>query len=103
MAPSTALLVTSILTALLAILVGGIYMSGAADDLIEWATTKFLVYKAKGEEKALEKAGSEGAENFLKGQLKHNPVVSDDELNRVSGGLGGEAGREFGALGKNLG
>ena len=31
-----------------------------------------------------------------KDRLKKNPVVSNDELNQVSGGLGDEAAKEFG-------
>ena len=31
-----------------------------------------------------------------KDQLKKNPVISNDELNEISGGLGDEAAREFG-------
>ena len=40
-----------------------------------------------------------------KDRLKKNPVVSNDELNQVSGGLGDEAAKEFGkgGLGKNIG
>ena len=46
--------------------------------------------------------------NFLccrKDRLKKNPVVSNDELNQVSGGLGDEAAKEFGkgGLGKGIG
>lgn len=40
-----------------------------------------------------------------KDRLKQNPVVSNDELNQVSGGLGDEAKREFGkrGLGQSIG
>lgn len=40
-----------------------------------------------------------------KDRLKKNPVVSNDELNQVSGGLGDEAAKEFGkgGLGKGIG
>jgi bacteriocin-like protein len=31
-----------------------------------------------------------------KDQLKKNPVMSNDELNEISGGLGDEAAKEFG-------
>ena len=31
-----------------------------------------------------------------KDQLKKNPVLSNDELNEISGGLGDEAAKEFG-------
>ncbi len=64
----TALVIVSIILTALAAIAGAIYISGAADDVVEWLTTKFLVYKAKAEEKALEKAGTEGAQNFLKSE-----------------------------------
>ena len=40
-----------------------------------------------------------------KDRLKKNPVVSNDELNEVSGGLGDEAATEIGKgdLGKTIG
>lgn len=41
-----------------------------------------------------------------KDRLKKNPVVSNDELNSISGGLGDEAAKEFGnggGLGKGIG
>lgn len=40
-----------------------------------------------------------------KDRLKKNPVVSNDELNQISGGLGDEAAKEFGkgGLGKDIG
>ena len=42
---------------------------------------------------------------FRKDRLKKNPMVSNDELNEVSSGLGDEAAREFskGGLGKEIG
>ena len=40
-----------------------------------------------------------------KDRLKKNPVVSNNELNQISGGLGDEAAKEFGkgGLGKGIG
>ena len=40
-----------------------------------------------------------------KDRLKKNPVVSNDELNEISGGLGDEARKEFGkgGLGDSIG
>lgn len=70
-------------------------MSGAADDAIEYFTVKFFAAKAKAEEKALEHAGSEQAQGFLKEQLKRNPVVGKGELNEISSGLGDESVKEF--------
>ena len=42
--------------------------------------------------------------SFRKDRLKKNPVVSNDELNQISGGLGDEAAKEFGkeGLGKGI-
>lgn len=42
---------------------------------------------------------------FRKDRLKKNPMVSNDELNELSSGLGDEAAREFGkgGLGKEIG
>ena len=42
---------------------------------------------------------------FRKDRLKKNPMVSNDELNEVSSGLGDEAARDFGkgGLGKEIG
>ena len=85
-----------------AVAFGGIYMSGVADDFIEYMAKKFFKYKAKAEEKALEHAGSEAAQSYLKDQLKKNPVVPAGELNEISEGLGDESIQEFGkgGLGK---
>ena len=42
---------------------------------------------------------------YRKDRLKKNPVVSNDQLNQISGGLGDEAAKEFGkgSLGKDIG
>ena len=42
---------------------------------------------------------------YRKERLKKNPVVSNDELNQVSGGLGDEAAKEMGKgkLGESIG
>jgi bacteriocin-like protein len=42
---------------------------------------------------------------YRKDRLKQNPVVSNNELNQISGGLGDEAAREYGkrGLGKGIG
>ena len=41
---------------------------------------------------------------FRKDRLKKNPVVSNDELNQIAGGLGDEAAKEYGkgGLGKGI-
>lgn len=53
-----------LLTALAAI-AGGIYLSGAGDDVTKWVMEKYFKAEAKAEEKALEKAGATKAEGFL--------------------------------------
>ncbi|MCJ1311853.1 hypothetical protein MMC25_005526 [Agyrium rufum] len=86
--------------------VGGLlFVTGAYKDVVEYVGERYFKAKAKAEEKALEHAGETEAEGFLKDQLKKNPVVSNDELNAVSGGLGDEAAKEFGgeSLGKVFG
>ncbi|CAF9928031.1 hypothetical protein IMSHALPRED_007360 [Imshaugia aleurites] len=103
------LLIISILLTVLAAVAGGVYMSGAADDVIKFVMEKYFKAEAKGEEKLLEKSGEGAAEGFLKDRLKKNPVVSNDELNQISSGLGDEAAKEFGknfgkgGLGSNIG
>ncbi|KAK3170570.1 hypothetical protein OEA41_002651 [Lepraria neglecta] len=92
-----------VLTTIGAAIVGA-YMSPVGEDVTKWVMEKFFKAEAKAEEKALEKAGETQAEGFLKDRLKKNPVVSNDELNQISGGLGDEAAKEFGkeGLGKGI-
>ena len=46
-----------------------LYMTtDAGKDMMEWAGERFFKYKAKAEEKALEKAGEGEAREFLKGK-----------------------------------
>jgi hypothetical protein len=47
--------------------VAGLYFSGQADDLFAYFAKKYYKAEAKAEEKALEKAGTEKVEGFLKG------------------------------------
>jgi hypothetical protein len=47
--------------------VAGLYFSGQADDLFAYFAKKYYKAEAKAEEKALEKAGTDKAEGFLKG------------------------------------
>ncbi|KAL2045329.1 hypothetical protein N7G274_002412 [Stereocaulon virgatum] len=83
----------------------GVYASPVGDDATKWVMAKIFKAEARAEEKALEKTGETQAEEFLKDRLKKNPMVSNDELNQVSSGLGDEAAREFGkgGLGKEIG
>ncbi|MCJ1391234.1 hypothetical protein MMC18_004096 [Xylographa bjoerkii] len=88
-----------ILTLVLTLILGAaiaVYTTDAGKDLMEWAGERFFKYKAKAEEKALEQAGEGQAREFLKDQLKKNPVMSTDELNSIQGGLGDEAMKQFG-------
>lgn len=64
---TSTLLVVVIVFTIIALILGGIYMSGAADDVVEYFAKQFFKAKAKAEEKALEHAGSEKAQGFLKG------------------------------------
>ncbi len=119
------MLIALIVLATIGAIAGGVYMFGQADDLIKFVMEKYFKAEATAEEKALEKAGATKAEGFLsvdgrlqpkfegyaadpqyrKDRLKQNPVVSNAELNQVSGGLGDEAAREYGkrGLGKGIG
>ena len=49
--------------------------------------------------------GADVCESNRKDQLKKNPVVSNDELNEIQGGLGDEAAKEFGkgGIGEGIG
>jgi len=93
---TTLLILTLVLGAITATAAYLYLYTDTGKDLAEWAAERFFKAKAKAEEKALEKAGEGKAEGFLKDQLKKNPVISNDELNAIQGGLGDEAAREFG-------
>lgn len=89
------LLIATIIT-LLAAIGAAICFTDADNEMVQWAAERFFKAKAKAEKKALQNAGSEKAQGFLKDQLKKNPVVSNDELNDIQGGLGDEAAEQFG-------
>ena len=57
-----AILVFSTLVAMLA---GGVYMSGKGDDVVKYVMEKYFKAEATAEEKALEQAGETKAEGFL--------------------------------------
>jgi len=103
----TALLSVTLILGILTAIAAYLYLfTDTGKDIAEYVAERFFKAKAKAEEKALEKAGEGKAEGFLKDQLKKNPVVSNEELNQISGGLGDEAAREFGGkkgLGSMLG
>jgi hypothetical protein len=62
-----ALTLVAIVITVLAMAVAGLYFSGQADDLFVYFAKKYYKAEAKTEEKALEKAGTDKAEGFLKG------------------------------------
>ena len=62
-----ALTIGAIIVTVLAMAVAGLYFSGQADDLFAYFAKKYYKAEAKAEEKALEKAGTDKAEGFLKG------------------------------------
>ncbi|MCJ1471499.1 hypothetical protein MMC13_000138 [Lambiella insularis] len=97
---STTSLILLVLSSFLALACAALFMTDAGKDLMEYAGERFFKYKAKAEEKALEKAGSDEVQGFLKNQLKKNPMVSNDELNEIQSGLGDQAMKEFGGIGK---
>lgn len=58
------MIATLILTTL-ALAIGGLYISGQADDMFRFFAKKYYIAEAKAEEKALEKAGTEKVQGFL--------------------------------------
>lgn len=100
------LLIASAIITLLAAIIAAFFLTDADNGMKQWAAERFFKAKAKAEKKALQQAGSEKMQGFLKDQLKKNPVVSNEELNDIQGGLGDEAEAEFsgkGGLGAMLG
>ena len=93
------LLIATILITLLAAVGAAVYLTDAGNDMMQWAAERFFKAEAKAEKKALEKAGTEKMQGFLTDQLKKNPVVSNEELNDIQGGLGDEAASELGGKG----
>ncbi|KAL8711398.1 MAG: hypothetical protein Q9225_007134 [Loekoesia sp. 1 TL-2023] len=81
----------TIIVAVLSAIGAAVYMTDAGNDMVQWMAERFFKAKAKAEEKALEHAGAEKAQDFLKDQLKKNPVMSNEELDQIYGGLGEEA------------
>ncbi|KIX00685.1 uncharacterized protein Z518_09750 [Rhinocladiella mackenziei CBS 650.93] len=90
---TTATVLTSVAVVLtvIAVLVGTIWFAGYTDDLAEWWAKRYYKAKALAEAKGLQNAGSEKVERVMKDSLKKNPVMGEDELEQVSGGLGKEA------------
>ncbi|KAK5456938.1 hypothetical protein LTS15_004718 [Exophiala xenobiotica] len=94
---------TVILT-LLALVAGTIYFTGYADDVAEWWAKRYYKAKAIAEVKVLENVGSEKVEGMMKDSLKKNPIMGEDELENISGGLGKEAAQQgLGGVSDKLG
>jgi len=88
----------------LAIAAASIYFSGYADDVAEWWAKRYYKAKAGAEVKLMENVGEERVQGMVKDSLKKNPVMGEDELEQVSGGLGKEAAQEgLGGVSKKLG
>ena len=62
---TSSLLIATIVLTVLAAVAGGVYMSGAADDVVKFVMEKYFKAEAKAEEKMLEKSGETAAEGFL--------------------------------------
>ncbi|OCT52880.1 hypothetical protein CLCR_10719 [Cladophialophora carrionii] len=82
--------VTGIVTAV-AIVAASVYFSGYADDVAAWWAKRYYKAKAIAEVKVLENVGAEKVQGAVKDSLKKNPIMGEDELEQVSGGLGKEA------------
>lgn len=65
----TALTIVAVIVTVLAVAIAGLYFSGQAEHLFVDLAKKYYKAEAKAEEKALEKAGTEKAEAFLKGMV----------------------------------
>ncbi|KIW61638.1 hypothetical protein PV05_01737 [Exophiala xenobiotica] len=103
---TTGIIFTSLaaIVTLLALVAGTIYFTGYADDVAEWWAKRYYKAKAIAEVKVLENVGSEKVEGALKDSLKKNPIMGEDELDKVSGGLGKEAAEQgLGGVSDRLG
>jgi len=88
----------------LAIVAGVIYFSGYADDVGEYLAKNYYKGKAIAEVKVMENVGEERVQGMVKDSLKKNPVMGEDELEQVSGGLGKEAAQQgLGGVSSKLG
>jgi len=81
------LLVVSAIVAFIAIALGGAYLSGALDPVIEQIGIYFFKAKAKAEEKKLQAQGLKEGEDFLKSDLNGNQQA--DDVKKNLGNIGG--------------
>jgi len=65
-------LIIPAVVALIAVILGGAYMSGILDSVIEMIGVYLFKAKAKVEEKKLQAQGMKEGEDFMKGELKGN-------------------------------
>eukprot|EP01121_Diplochlamys_sp_Union-15-3_P015244 TRINITY_DN4999_c0_g1_i1.p1 TRINITY_DN4999_c0_g1~~TRINITY_DN4999_c0_g1_i1.p1 ORF type:complete len:130 (-),score=4.23 TRINITY_DN4999_c0_g1_i1:406-795(-) len=101
---STIFISLAALITLFAVILATIYFAGYADDVAEWWAKRYYKAKALAEIKVMQNVGGEKVEGMLKDSLKKNPVLGEDELEQVSGGLGKEAMSEgFGGVSDKLG
>ncbi|KZF26018.1 hypothetical protein L228DRAFT_242408 [Xylona heveae TC161] len=95
---------TSIVVAVIAVIIAVAYFSGAADPLIKRLMKFYFKGKAKAEEKALETMGENKASYFVKGNIKDAKITDDKNVNELQGGIAeGVGGGVNNPLGKNLG
>lgn len=64
---ASVLLIISIIIAVIAAAIGGAYMAGMLDQVVEKISIYFFKAKAKAEEKKLEAQGLKEGQDFLKG------------------------------------
>jgi len=84
---------TGIITTL-AIIAAGVYFSGYGDDAAKWWAKRYYKAKAIAEVKVLENTSMGSVHGLVTDSLKKNPVMGEDELEQVSGGLGKEAAQQ---------
>ena len=103
-----AFLIVSAIIALIAVALGGAYISGALDKVIELVGIYLFKAKAKAEEKKLEAQGLKEGEDFFKGESHLEQVCcylvyvltfigigelkGNQQANEVKEGLGGIGG-----------
>lgn len=63
------LFITSVIVAVMAVALGGAYVSGALDPVIEDIAKYLMKLKGKAEEKKLEAQGMKEGEDFLKSEF----------------------------------
>ncbi|KAL3420074.1 hypothetical protein PVAG01_08573 [Phlyctema vagabunda] len=88
----SALVIVSAVVALIAVALGGAYVSGALDPIIEQIGFYLLKAKGEAEAKKLQAQGLKEGQDFVKGDLPGNQQANDavkGGLDDVKGGLGG--------------